>query len=553
MRDEMKMSTEGYTSYVLRKHDIDGEDYESSPMGSSLQEAKSRRRVDDSAMDAEDYTKYVMRRHGLSDDAMAPSSPLSSALMKRKGQFQTGPAAPALEQAEQMAPPTPDGVEDYTKYVMKRHGLTDDVPSSPLSSALMKRKAQFQANDTEEDPDGLIDPVQVIGLINLFEMFDTYDIDGDGFIDQDEYWAITSQINNDLGIEWTRAMSDLEVEEMDTNGDGVISPEEFYRHCRRHLAANRATFSEAMRQHQDVFFQPGELDLLSPQEYMREVLDAQVDAKAKQYFGGVLTADQDVPSSPMASALLAKKRATVSTASKLAQNVIFEKGVAGLVEAFRMFDDFDEDGNGFIDKEEYYRFSCKLFPHDARTREQSDAEVDAIDLNGDGLISPEEYYRHCRVCLAADTATYDEALRRHQDVLMDLSKNNSFSNADQETKELLNAVRIDSLLDTLGSGSAPGAGEPPSSSGGLKEASGYSEADLKAYFAQLFSIADRNGDGVLQPDEIAELLELCGFNFEPNLVRKMIGAADINDDGVIDYNEFVDKFMPMMLDRRQSM
>ena len=27
-----------------------------------------------------------------------------------------------------------------------------------------------------------------------------------------------------------------------------------------------------------------------------------------------------------------------------------------------------------------------------------------------------------------------------QDVLMDLSKNNSFSNADQETKELLNAV-----------------------------------------------------------------------------------------------------------------
>jgi len=128
-------------------------------------------------------------------------------------------------------------------------------------------------------------------------MFDTYDIDGNGFIDKDEYWAITSQLEKDSAVEWTRAMSDLEVEDIDTNKDGVISPEEFYRHCRTKLAANRATFDEAMRMHQDVFFSPKELDsaLLNTSEYVESVLNSH-DLRSTE-----------LPSSPLGAAILAKK------------------------------------------------------------------------------------------------------------------------------------------------------------------------------------------------------------------------------------------------------
>ena len=105
------------------------------------------RRQDDSSMDARDYTKYVMRRHNLNDNqGQVPSSPLSSALLKRKSQFQ---GQPDLGDPVLSVPGTPPGVDAYTQYVMQRHGLRDDpaAPSSPLSSALLKKKVAFQ-NDT---------------------------------------------------------------------------------------------------------------------------------------------------------------------------------------------------------------------------------------------------------------------------------------------------------------------------------------------------------------------------------------------------------------------
>ena len=59
---------------------------------------------------------------------------------------------------------------------MKRHGLSDDAePSSPLSSALLKRKSQFQSQEAQE-----INPAEVDALVKLFGMFDTMDIDGNG-------------------------------------------------------------------------------------------------------------------------------------------------------------------------------------------------------------------------------------------------------------------------------------------------------------------------------------------------------------------------------------
>jgi len=548
------MAPQAYSEHVLQRQGLSNDDYASSPMGSNLLDAKKNRRQDDSDMGPGDYTKYVMRRHNLVDQD-APSSPLSSALLKRKTQFQHAEVAAE----EDCTPQTPEGVENYTQYVVNRHGLDDDVPSSPLSSALMKRKAEIQDGQATAGKAGVesytksvmrrhnlddgaassplssallqrkaqnqqkvvehVDPVQVGALVSMFEMFDMYDIDGNGFIDKDEYWAISSQLPRADGLEWTREMSDDEVDTIDTNGDGVISPEEFYRHCRKNISANEATYAEALAQHQDVFFNPGELDLLDSQDYVKDVLSSH----------GLK--NEELPSSPLASAIMAKKRGTYKDQPTLAQNVIFEKSVQALIDAFKNFDEADEDGNGFIDPDEYYRFTCKLFPNDQRTREESDAEVQAIDLNGDGLISPEEFYQHCRLRLAATRDIYTEALARHQDVLMDLSRVGSFCDSDREVQLLVGTVRTKEILEDF-----DGTEKQPII---IQERESFAE-----YFQGLFAGSDVDGSGGLELSEVTRLLKSCKFKFSPKDIAALVSAADVNEDGSVSYVEFV----PMMLD-----
>ena len=61
----------------------------------------------------------------------------------------------------------------------------------------------------------------------------------------------------------------------------------------------------------------------------------------------------------------------------------------------------------------------------------------------------------------------------------------------------------------------------------------------EGYFKGLFSIADANGDGVLQPDELKKLLQLYGFALSAEEIAQFVSEADTNHDGVIEYNEFV--------------
>ena len=69
--------------------------------------------------------------------------------------------------------------------------------------------------------------------------------------------------------------------------------------------------------------------------------------------------------------------------------------------------------------------------------------------------------------------------------------------------------------------------------------SDFKAEDLEEYFKGLFSIADANGDGVLQPDELKKLLGLCGFKLSAEEIAQFVSEADTNHDGVIEYDEFV--------------
>jgi len=213
--------------------------------------------------------------------------------------------------------------------------------------------------------------------------------------------------------------------------------------------------------------------------------------------------------------------------------------VTALVRAFEMFDEYDEDGNGYIDPGEYYRISCKLFPNQQRTREDSDAEMAAIDLNGDGFISPEEWYHHCRLRLAANQETYEAALQRHQDVFMDLTRPGSFLEADKEAQRLQGTVRMASIMD----GDTEVA--PPSPSKAL-DMSKHSDKTLEIYFRRLFAIADADKSGALELEEVKELLCMSGFQLKKDVVQRIVEAADVNSDGVIQYEEFVPMMMSML-------
>lgn len=67
---------------------------------------------------------------------------------------------------------------------------------------------------------------------------------------------------------------------------------------------------------------------------------------------------------------------------------------------------------------------------------------------------------------------------------------------------------------------------------------------LDRYFRRLFTLADTDGNGVLDPKEFHDLLEKSGLGFTNKLIRKVLMEADINQDGNIQWEEFI----PVMLE-----
>lgn len=74
----------------------------------------------------------------------------------------------------------------------------------------------------------------------------------------------------------------------------------------------------------------------------------------------------------------------------------------------------------------------------------------------------------------------------------------------------------------------------------------FSTHELVVYFQRLFEIGDTNQDGVLQPQEFANLLKRCGFDLPPHLILRMVRDADTNEDGVIDFQEFMPSMLALM-------
>jgi len=66
---------------------------------------------------------------------------------------------------------------------------------------------------------------------------------------------------------------------------------------------------------------------------------------------------------------------------------------------------------------------------------------------------------------------------------------------------------------------------------------------LERYFKRLFALADTDSNGVLDPREFHNLLDKSGLGFSDRLIRKVMIEADLNEDMMIQWEEYV----PVML------
>merc|ERR1711988_261700 len=66
-----------------------------------------------------------------------------------------------------------------------------------------------------------------------------------------------------------------------------------------------------------------------------------------------------------------------------------------------------------------------------------------------------------------------------------------------------------------------------------------SPEELQEFLASIFVEADQDGSGTLSYKEFKEVINTSNLKFDKNEIRRMLMEADSNEDGYIDYNEFL--------------
>jgi len=68
-----------------------------------------------------------------------------------------------------------------------------------------------------------------------------------------------------------------------------------------------------------------------------------------------------------------------------------------------------------------------------------------------------------------------------------------------------------------------------------------SETGLKQLheLRQFFMLIDRNKDGVLTLDELQDAIQTVLENQPPEIIQKLFNQADVDSNGIIEYNEFI--------------
>jgi calmodulin len=69
------------------------------------------------------------------------------------------------------------------------------------------------------------------------------------------------------------------------------------------------------------------------------------------------------------------------------------------------------------------------------------------------------------------------------------------------------------------------------------------DTDTEEEIREAFKVFDKDGNGYISAAELRHIMQTLGEKLTDEEVDEMIREADINHDGMIDYNEFVHMMM----------
>jgi len=209
-----------------------------------------------------------------------------------------------------------------------------------------------------------------------------------------------------------------------------------------------------------------------------------------------------------------------------------------------LFHNLDFDNDGSVTKSEMLDSSIRFSPH----------EVEAIfalgDINDDGAIDLEEFIG----VMYPSASTIANRLRARYINLNDVKKDfasidengdGKISREEMSLSDTFNTQEIDALF-TLGDSNNDGEIDleefvgvlyPMVAQAMLKFTKDiHSVDDARFMFSQL----DKDGDGLLSMEELRK----CGTRFNSKEIEALFAVGDINNDGEIDINEFLNVMCP---------
>merc|ERR1719495_2107394 len=371
--------------------------------------------------------------------------------------------------------------------------------------------------------------------------FKTYDRDGDGAIDKGElHKALTNYKFN---------FSDQEVDIIfaagDIDGDGHVDFEEFmylmcpstaqivkkFRDSYKTINEVKAAFRK-YEKNRDGGLSKGELNRMmmsTGHSFTDMEVDAIMNLGDKDGDGEIDLDEFMILMTPTASETLSKIR----------------KGINSIADVKGLFKAIDVDGDGLLSKEEMLNSpGCKF------DKEQIEAIYELGDSNGDLVLDMEEFIG----VMYPSAATVAGRLRgQYTDIndvkkafaKIDLNGDGKVSKEEVASTDLFNSQEIDALF-TLGDANNDGEIDLeefvgvlyPVVAGALaKMTKDIRNVDDARY---LFKSLDFDGDGLLSQEELRK----SGCKFSAKEIEALFAIGDVNGDGELDINEFINVMCP---------
>ena len=411
-----------------------------------------------------------------------------------------------------------------------------------FAAGMRQNAADYQAHDT--DGDNKLDFNEFCALVHerevgdfseeeLRERFNALDADGSGLVDIQEY--VRFSLRDALARSASRVI-DL-FRQWDEDGSGEIDKAEF----RQAIRAMGFDFIAGDNEIDMIFDDfdidgSGKLDYKELNKQLRQGAGSALDPSLAPGAAGEIstTSTNRHKLRRRAPGETKKGSSLVKGSIDPDSNVPIQEQLRTLltenaVRVIDLFREWDDDGNGLVDKKEF-RKAVSALGFQA-SKEDINAVFDAIDIDGGGTL---EYSELNKAFRRGGSIKLDRSLEPGAAGAIELKAKNKFGSA---------SVKSGSGRYSIGAAQSASQRSLSSSTSKLTTQDLILE-DLHKTLArnaprleQLFKRWDTNGDGQIDRKEWAEALPMIGINTTSEMIAKLFDELDTDGSGTIDITE----------------